>query len=457
MQLLGPIFAFILVIVVLVFVHELGHFLAARLTGMRVDVFAIGMGRRLFGYNKITGFSFGPLAPDWQGNGITDYRISLFPIGGYVSIVGMVDESMDDSFKDKQPEPWEFRSKNALQKIFVLSAGVLMNIILAVGIFATISLTNGKEEMATTTLGWIEKGSVAEQAGFMTGDSVVSINNNTLSYWSELLLYLALDDIGGTKTVVVHRNGADTTLSVAGQMFLDAVANKQSMGFMPAQSAVLINGVETLKPAGKIGLRQGDTIVSINNIPIYSTQQFIQTVKSNINPPQEMTLAWKRNGSLMQAAVTPDNSGTIGVLIAQSFTGKTITKSFGVGESLAEGFSQTISSLGLIVDQMKLMFQGSIAVKDSVGGPIMIAKVASQQASFGLLPFLIFLAQLSVMLAFMNILPLPVLDGGHILIVLIEAIIRRELPLKVKMGIQQAGMALMLVLTIIIFYLDLTR
>ncbi len=147
--------SFIIVIGVLVFVHELGHFLAALWTGMRADVFALGMGPRVLGWNKINGFSFGKLSEDVQSQlGVhTDYRLCAFPIGGYVKILGMVDESMDNDFVSKEPQPYEFRSKGALARAFVLSAGVIMNLLLALVFFWTILVGYGREDVATTTIG----------------------------------------------------------------------------------------------------------------------------------------------------------------------------------------------------------------------------------------------------------------------------------------------------------------
>src|SRR5690606_20370944 len=139
MEFLNSLFYFIIVIGILVFIHEWGHFIAARLTGMRAEVFSIGMGKRLFGWNRINGFTKGDLPKDWNGGNHTDYRVSLLPIGGYVKISGMVDEGMDNDLGETEPKEYEFRSKNALQKAFVLSAGVIMNFLLAVLIFSWIT------------------------------------------------------------------------------------------------------------------------------------------------------------------------------------------------------------------------------------------------------------------------------------------------------------------------------
>ena len=159
MDIIQPTIAFIIVIGVLVFVHELGHFLAAKWTGMRADVFAIGMGPRVFGWNRKLGFTFGKVPADLDLHGGTDYRLCALPIGGYVKILGMVDESMDTDFAGLPPQPYEFRSKKNWQKAFVLSAGVIMNFILAILVFWLLPLFYGHEEMATTRVAWVDPSS----------------------------------------------------------------------------------------------------------------------------------------------------------------------------------------------------------------------------------------------------------------------------------------------------------
>jgi len=171
---------FAITIGILVFIHELGHFLAAKMTGMRADVFAIGFGKRLFGYNKKTGFSFGDLPKDFDGEGHTDYRLSLLPLGGYVKIAGMVDESFDTEFADKEPQPYEFRAKNFWQKTFVITAGVVMNLLLAIFIFWGANYFKGKPVTLTTTVGYVRPDSPADSLGFKRGDIVESVNDVTV-------------------------------------------------------------------------------------------------------------------------------------------------------------------------------------------------------------------------------------------------------------------------------------
>ncbi|MGE5804396.1 MAG: M50 family metallopeptidase, partial [Ignavibacteria bacterium] len=187
---------FAITIGILVFVHEFGHFAAAKLSGMRADVFAIGFGKRLFGWNKITGFTFGELPKDFNGEGNTDYRLSLLPLGGYVKIAGMVDESFDTEFANKEPEPWEFRSKPVHKKIFVITAGVLMNLLLALIIFWGANFFQGKQVIETTAIGYVEPNSTADSLGFKTGDKILSVNNKKVDNWNEFESEFLINSMG---------------------------------------------------------------------------------------------------------------------------------------------------------------------------------------------------------------------------------------------------------------------
>ncbi|MCX8055948.1 MAG: site-2 protease family protein, partial [Ignavibacteria bacterium] len=192
-----------IVIGILVLIHELGHFLAAKLTGMRAEVFSIGMGWRLLGYNKVTGFTFGKLPEDIDLQGNTDYRIAAFPIGGYVKISGMVDESMDTDFMSKPPENYEFRAKNPFQKAFVLSAGVLFNVILAISIFAGIIFFKGEQTLDTTTVGYVKKESVGDFLGLEQSDKILSINSVPVNNWNDVIKILTTEKFGKNRIVEV--------------------------------------------------------------------------------------------------------------------------------------------------------------------------------------------------------------------------------------------------------------
>lgn len=455
MEFFNSLFYFIIVLGVLVFIHELGHFLAARLTGMRAEIFSVGMGKRLIGWNKITGFTTGNLPKDWDGGDHTDYRLSLLPIGGYVKISGMVDEGMDNELIETDPKPYEFRSKGALKKAFVLSAGVIMNFLLAVGIFSWLTFANGETNLKTNEIGYVTDNSLASEIGLQSGDKVLSINNNDVNNWSDLIDNLMINDLGKDKKVTVLRHGNQATLTASNKELLETLTNKESLGISPKGNKVVLSEILTLEPAGEAGLAVGDTVINAAGKDIYSVKQFISIVQTNKNQTFKINL--NRKSGFETVEITPNENGKIGAGLYEISTGEFETVTFGLGESLVLGFDKTIQYIDLIITSISQIFKGNIAFESAVGGPIMIAKQSAESAERGLDTFLVFMAALSLSLALLNILPIPALDGGHLLIVLIEAIYRKELPIKLKMAIQNIGMLLLLTLMVIVVIFDVLR
>lgn len=455
MEFFNSLFYFIIVLGVLVFIHELGHFLAARLSGMRAEIFSVGMGKRLFGWNRITGFTTGNLPKDWDGGDHTDYRLSLLPIGGYVKISGMIDEGMDNDMIESVPKPYEFRSKGALKKAFVLSAGVIMNFLLAVGIFSWLTFANGETNLKTNEIGYVTDNSLASEIGLQSGDKVLSINDNEVNNWSDLIDNLMINDLGKDKIVTVLRDDNSITLNASNKELLETLSNKESLGISPKGNKVVLSEILTLEPAGEAGLAVGDTVINAAGKDIYSVKQFISIVQSNKNQTFKINL--NRKSGLETVEITPNENGKIGAGLYEISTGEFETVSFGLAESLVLGFDKTIQYIDLIITSIGQIFEGNIAFESAVGGPIMIAKQSAESAERGLDTFLVFMAALSLSLALLNILPIPALDGGHLLIVLIEAIIRKELPLKLKMAIQNIGMLLLLTLMVIVVVFDVLR
>jgi regulator of sigma E protease len=351
--------AFVVLLGILVFVHEFGHFIAAKSVGMKVEKFYLGF--NLFGLG---------IKKQW---GETEYGIGLFPLGGYVKVAGVIDESMDDSVKG---EPYEFQSKNALQKIWFMSAGVIMNIILAIFIFTMVSWINGNPELIDEPIvGQVqindENPSPAQKMGMQNGDIIQFVNGVFVSSWTEFAEMI--HDMPKTKVEVIFSRDdiiftkIDTTLS----------------------REVMVDG-ERIQH-GMIGIMPTFELVEIP-----------------------------------------------------------------FGEAVYIGFERTWSTWNMVLGSVSDLISGNASM-DDVGGPIMIAKIAGETAKSGYLNFILLIAILSVNLALLNILPIPGLDGGHILITLIEAVIRRPLPTKIKIGIQQVGMFLLLSLFVFIMINDIVR
>lgn len=456
MEILNNLFYFVIVIGVLVIFHEFGHFIAARLSGIRVDVFSIGMGPRLFGYNKVNGFTLGKLPENFELNGFCDYRVCLLPIGGYVKIAGMIDESLDKSFLETAPKEYEFRSKGTLTKLFVISAGVIMNFILAILLFAVISLSEGKVLWKTTRVGYVQKNSLAEKIGIREGDKILSIDGKTVSDWNDIISMLSLENFGKNKTVTVFRAPYTITLNVDGNQIVKTLTKGVStLGLTPENFFVYVRDVETLAPAGKVGLKSGDTILAINSEPINAFDEL--TYLLSLNKSKPILLSWKRGNLVLSDSVVPTNQGKLGFYPGFHFAGKKDTIYYGVFTALFNGVKETWRSSELFVSSVFQIFKGNISAKESLGGPIAIAKSASQQANLGLIYFLNFIALLSITLAIINILPIPALDGGHFLIILIEGLFRRELPNKAKLVIQNIGIAIIVLLMIFVIFNDISR
>ena len=384
------IWATALVIGVLVFVHELGHFLAARSVGVRVEKFSVGFPPRflsitsvndgfdikIFFYRLIDGhFKWAPVINSRIGipgrvGSSTEYTIALIPLGGYVKMAGVIDESLDTVITNS---PDEFMSKSVIQKIWILSAGVLMNVLIAFILFSGISYVQGKPEVIDkgAIIGEVVSGNSADKAGLKSGDEIISINNQSINKWIDL------------------------------QTVLRPIPNSQ---------------------------------IDVNIIRDGKELNFSFTTSSNFIPNQ--------NGI--------DTIGVIGIVPVTIYQPITLT------ESLNYGLNGTLNSFGMIMLTFKMLGNGSASISD-LGGPIMIGKIAGEAAETGWMPLLTLMALISVNLAFLNILPIPGLDGGQIFIILIEAIIRKPLSLKARLAVQQLGMVFLLMIMVTVMFNDISR
>lgn len=347
-------FAFIVVIGVVVFVHEFGHFAAAKLVGARVEAFSIGFGK-LFGVK-------------W---GETEYRLGYVPLGGYVKISGMVDEFMEEG-GGISGEPWEFQSKNTLQKIFMISAGVIMNFLLGFLIYSGITFFEGQSK-------------ISDQA--------------------------------------------------------------------------VVGNVSAEYPAGEAGIPSGAMIIRVNDDEVDSWEALSKAIHTR--PGEEILLVWTQNGDTTSTALTT-KAETIGagnqkrevglIGIAPSITHEKV----GFGRSFVIGAETTYRILKLSLDSIGMLLSGEASVKE-LTGPAGIVYLSGETARNGVASFFGFIALISVSIGFLNILPFPVLDGGHIVYILIEAIIRKPIPTKIKLAIQQVGMFLLLLLVVVVTYHDILR
>jgi regulator of sigma E protease len=442
---------FAITIGILVFIHEFGHFAAAKLSGMRADIFAIGFGKRLLGYNKLTGFTFGDLPKDFDGQGHTDYRLCLLPLGGYVKIAGMVDESFDTDFADKEPQPYEFRSKPVWKKVFVISAGVLMNLLLALAVFWGVNFFQGKQLVATTTVGYVAPKSAADSAGLKINDKILSVNGKKVSSWDAIRNEIFVNTLGEDVSLKVKRNNETATVLIP-RSHIPQDDSKEQL-FVQNGTITVIKEVMKKSPAEKAGVKAGDVFLTLDNNEIKSLLQFTSIVKENKN--KELKASVLRDKDTLSLAVVPGADGKIGVALGELYTGKIIFHKYGPFESIYYGWMDIVKLTDLTFSMFGKVFSGEIAFGKAFGGPIKIAQYATASADRGFLNFLYFLSVLSLSLAIINIMPFPVLDGGHLVMILIEGIMKKEIPVKVKVAIQNTGFVILLLLMAFIVYNDI--
>jgi len=442
---------FAITIGILVFIHEFGHFAAAKLSGMRAEIFAIGFGKRLFGWNRKTGFTFGELPKDFDGDGNTDYRLCLLPLGGYVKITGMVDESLDTNNLASEPQPYEFRAKPLWAKVFVITAGVLMNLLLAWFIFWGGNYFQGKPSTKTTTIGFVEQNSKADSLGLKQGDKIISVNGNKVNNWEELRTEIFINSLGEDVNLKLERNNSLTEIKIPRK----AIPEDETQGLflIPEGIRPAIGEVMKDSPAEKAGFKSNDIFLSVNEKPVFVPKDVTEII--SVNKEQNVNIKVLREKDTMLISVTPNAEGKIGVALSATFTGEVEYVTYGFFESFYYGWLDIVRMTNLTFNMLGKVFTGNVEFKKAFGGPIKIAQFAAKSADSGISSFLYFLALLSLSLAILNIMPFPVLDGGHLVMILIEGLIRREIPLKVKLGIQKAGMALLLLLMAFILYNDI--
>lgn len=433
------ILIFIAALFILVTIHELGHFLAAKMFKMRVDKFSIGFPPQIFGFKK----------------GETEYVIGATPLGGYVKIAGMIDETMDTEFMDEEIKPDEFRGRPVWQRMVVITAGVIFNVLLAILIYTGIAWNYGETVTPVNAVEsiYVAEGSVADRIGLQTGDQIIGINGEEVEYFEDLLNPSSITE--REVSFMVRRGGEVVTVSTPGN-FLDLVGKE---GFIDETNILpsLISDVVEDSPADLAGLSEGDKIVAVNG---ESIGYWIQLVEKIQEAEGTLLLDVERNGTTEQVEVTPDpETQTVGIypaVAAEIF--RTEQLQYNLGGSFVAGVNKSNDTFFGIVQGLGKMFSGDISVRDNLGGPVAIASVTREATDRGgWLGFWNITAFLSITLAIMNMLPIPALDGGHFMFLVYEGITRREPSAKVRMGLQQLGFILLIGLFILITFNDILR
>lgn len=417
---------FLIVIGILVFVHEFGHFIMAKRAGVRVEKFSLGMGPKVFGFKK----------------GDTEYVLSALPLGGYVKMAGENPDEEPTGATD------EFQSKTVWQRAKIAATGPLTNIVLAFLVMPLVYMV-GTYTLGAARVGYVEKDSPAEQAGFLVGDTIERVNGRSVVDWEKAEMLFAVNpdtDI----PVTIERNGERKTLEIRPK--LDAERKIGVSGLYPDFPAE-IGGVMAGLPAEQGGVKVNDKVIGVDGTTVHYWNQFSSAVKKSEG--KALTLTVEREGKPLSVTVTPvekDGKYVIGVepLV------KLIFKQYGFMDSLRLGFNKTVEYIDLTFVTLRKLLTLNLSIK-TLGGPVMIAQMSGKAAAAGLSSFLSLLAMISISLGILNLLPIPVLDGGLLLFLAIEAIRKKPLSQKVMAVSQNIGAAVLITLIVVVSYNDVMR
>jgi regulator of sigma E protease len=328
-----------------------------------------------------------------------------------------------------------------------------MNFLLALLIFAGMNYSRGTILRETTTVGYVIDGSPAAHAGFQVGDRVTTVNTKPVSDWDGMIEQVYAGLITGDVTWSVVRAGTPVQLTMAHNAIPDPT--QAPIGIVAEKTEIVISTVEPGKPADKLGLKPNDVLLAMSGTPVRYDLQVRELVHARAG--QNLDIEWRRDGAIMRGTAVPTVDGKIGISFLAEFNGPVQRVRYGVFQSIGHGAIDLVNFTGLFLQQIWQIVVGKIAFSQSVGGPIKIAQMASQSAESGFLNFIGFVSILSISLAVLNILPLPALDGGHLLFLILEAIFRREIPVKVKLAVQRAGVFLLLAFMAFVLYNDIVH
>ena len=431
---LVAIVAGVVVIGVLIFVHELGHFLAAKSVGIAVLRFSFGLG---------------PRTPIGIKIGETDYCLSWIPFGGFVKMAGLEEEGAPAAVEGgpveaEVPRERTFDAKPLWARVVVILAGVAMNAAFAVAVYVGIAGVYGTQVDSTVTVGAVDTTALPLGAqGLATlraGDRIVRINGDSMTDWRAIQQQLLT--AGGTRlTITVAGRPEPILLDVPRS---ESVSRAALVNALDPQHEPVIGEVIAGRPAAAAGLRSGDRIVAANGDPIGSWEQLVRAIESS--PGRAIRLDVRRQGSPLALSVTPqatrvpDPSGGKTRTVGRIGIGPSEIRlrHYGVVGSVSEGFHQAGRAAGLILFTLKGLVTGQVSARD-IGGPILVGQLAGEVARLGLQDFLAFMALFSINLAILNLLPIPVLDGGHLLFLVIEGVRGRPLSVEQRQRLTQIG------------------
>jgi len=406
----------------IVFVHELGHFVAARIVGVRVLVFSLGFGKRLWGFE----------------HGGTDYRVCALPLGGYVKMAG------DQIEEEREEAPDEFLSRRWYERAFIAVAGPAANFVMAVICGVLFFATGIQYPIQPSVVGPVTPGGLAASLGISAGDRIVALDGVETPYWTDVERGLETAEEEGRAATLSLDAGADGTREVP--VPADGVSVLRDSLLVHISNEVGRVSVGT--PAYQAGLEPGDVITAVDDVPIASWYDLLVEVQAR--PGEEITLEFERNGAPVSRSLTTLDADGRGMIGVEAVRVATATQTYGLGESLSLGTRMTVSAWQQVVTGIGSAFATAITnpreATNGLAGPMAIMQISAQQARSGRSSLLNWMMFLNLALLSMNLLPIPVLDGGHIVVALYEGVSRRPISAPVYAVMYRVGLLFLLVL-----------
>jgi regulator of sigma E protease len=428
---LTSLVAVVAVLGFMILIHEFGHYAVAKWLGVRVEQFAIGFGKRLIGFRR----------------GETDYRINAIPLGGYVKMSG------ENPLDERTGDPREFLSHSRWHRFLIAIAGPTMNILLAIVLLTTVYMVHYEYPAVyddPTYIGWVAKDTPAAKAGLEIGDHITRVEDIQNPTWEQVRLKEAMSP-GQPLSLAVERNGQTLEKTVVPEaMGVDQIGYA---GWAPKEDTVTIVDLQDDMPAAKAGLKEGDKIVALDGKPVAALAEMIESLAVTKDKPINLTVL--RNGEKKTFTLQPillEKRYRVGIGTEQMKV-KTLPFAAAFSKSLVENRQNAL----LILELVKKMVQHKISIR-SVEGPIRIGQAAGEAArSKGWTPLMGLTAAISLNLGIFNLLPIPILDGGVILFLLIEGLMRRDISMNIKERVYQAAFVFLVLFAVMVIYNDLLK
>jgi regulator of sigma E protease len=433
---MNTLLSFLVVLGIIIFVHEFGHFITAKAFGMRVFIFSFGFGKRLVGFKR----------------GDTDYRISLIPLGGYVKLEGEPEDHLSEN-TENLGDGKDFTARPRWQKFLVYLAGPIMNAALTIGVFTGLFMTGTGQLDATyfapLVIGAIEAGSPAEAAGLALGDEVVSIDRQPVEAWGDLLVAVAIRP-DAVIDVGVRRGTTSLTIPVKSVSRAHDPAGKEHVGYIGISVSMRIKP-DPDSAAAQAGVREGDSLLKAGGRSVPTLEELSDVVGASKGAPIELVV--KRGAEILVFPVTP-RSTPEGLKVGLRH--QAILKKFGPGAAFTQACRETWSQTKTTFQVVGRLLTARLSPKNMMG-PLGIARASGEASQRSAAEFFGLIAMISLQVGILNLFPLAPLDGGHLAMIAAEGVARRDFSMDVKIWVMNAGAILLLCLIAFVLYSDLSK